>query len=183
MKVSAFVDSWTAQSQFDVNCIYRLPNYSKNHAPSSSYQLGLNRSLYLIGGRASIGAYCRDNPFTIQAGSGNCLVISMVRGVPGLSDKERKALGLKKEALMGKAMGVFKAKTLTVVQIQPGTPTNDQIAMPKNSSVCIPDMIAFLEATLMDSITEFMGIDTGGVSSAKSQRYEHNQKYGRGQYS
>lgn len=177
MKVSVFVDRFTVNTQFSVNSIYALTNYNKSHTPSATYTLGQHESLYLIGGRASIAEYCRSHPFKITYQGTRPLVMQMVRGVPGISNKERVALGLKEEPLMSRAIGVFKSKTLTVLQIQSGTPDEGGLALMRPSSDCIPELIALFEATMTDAMGEAMGFSSSGFSSAHAARKAHNDRY------
>lgn len=138
-------------------------------------------SLYLVGGRASIKEHCRYNPFFLSAKSHhdhdkNKFMLNMVRGVPGLSDAERKKLGLEKETLFGSAMGIFKSKMLTVVKISHGyAVSNNEVALDTASSASIPRAMDLHEATLMQGILAYATGTDALVHKAKATREKHNR--------
>lgn len=178
MRVSAFIDRSTISSHFSVNSIYRLPAYKAPLKPQSSYKLEFNRSLYLVGGRASIAEFCKDNPFRITSTQGDRVAMEMARGVPGLTEEERKDLGIEKEAFLSTAMGIFKKKMITLIQIRyVGVPNADQLMMPKASSTCLPELIALHEATAVQVIMSSMSHDTEVLKGAVGTRHAHNDKF------
>lgn len=177
MKVSVFIDRTTISTEFTPNCIYRLSGYRTPLKPQSSYALDFNRSLYLVGGRNSIIEFCRNNPFRLTAGQGAKFAMRMVRGVPGLSEAERKKLGVEKEPFISNAIGIFKKKTLTIVQLLAANAVSaNELAMPKPSSTCLPELIALHDSTMLTAIMATMSDDAKGVEKAFGGRTAHNRK-------
>lgn len=180
MKVVAFLDRSMGASEFSVNCIYQLNGYRSPLKPQSSYNLEFNRSLYLVGGRASIEQFCRDNPFRLTSSvheehNARKFRLQVQRGVPGLSNAERKKLGLQKESLFGNAMGIFKSKMLTVVQITHGVAiSNNDVALTSPSSITIPRAMHLFETTQLQGIMALTTGDDDLVAKAMSTRDKHN---------
>ena len=181
MKVTVFIDRSTISSQFSVNCIYRLNGYRNPLKPQSSYSLDFNRSLYLVGGRASIAEFCRENPFRLTSThtdtfDQNKFTMRMTRGVPGISEAERKKLGLEKESFFSNAMGIFKKKMLTVVQILHGNAVSkEELALGTASSTSIPEAMQLHEATAMQGILAYSSGTDDLLRKAIDTREKHNR--------
>lgn len=169
MKVSVFKSRSLIENYFNVNAIFGLPGYRNPMNNRSSYELREQEALFMVGGRSSISDYCDQHPFTIVNRSGKQLTINITRGVPGAAARNQGASAT--EAFFANAVGIFKNKTLTFVQITPRIASTESLNMPSDDSSCIADMIRFHDETLLSAM-----LAPGSLDRQRQRRLDHNKK-------